>query len=213
MRASVAILGLLFGTGVAGAQEHNRHEAGSAAAIAPDWEHLSATARVIAAAVYAAPEEYRAAATVLGYDAAGKLVPIRKGANDMVCLADDPKEGRFHVACYHASLEPFMARGRELTANGVTGFARDSIRNADIVAGRVKMPAVAGLYTLTARAGCFDADKGTLCDRVNAVHSVYVPFATPATTGLLDHPTDEHTPFLMSPGTPRAHIMFGRHEH
>ena len=30
----------------------------------------------------------------------------------MICLADDPNESpRWHVACYHKALEPFMARG------------------------------------------------------------------------------------------------------
>jgi hypothetical protein len=197
------------------AQEHREHTAAGAGAThaAAGWQHLSANERQIAAAVLAAPEAYRAGAGVLGYDAAGKLVELRKPANEMLCLADDPKEARFHVACYHVSLEPFMARGRELTAQGVTGMKRDSIRNADVLAGRVQMPAVAGLYTLTARPGCFDANTGVLCDRVDPVHSVYVPMATTASTGLLDHPTDEHTPFLMSPGTPRAHIMFGAHQH
>jgi hypothetical protein len=205
---------MAFPTTALPAQDHDQHaqHAGGMAA-SGNWKQLSADARQVAAAVLAAPEEYRDGAGVLGYNSAGKLVELRKAGNDMLCLADDPREERFHVACYHVALDPFMARGRELTAQGVTGMKRDSIRNADVVAGRVKMPAVAGLYTLTARPGCFNAETGQLCDRVNPVHSVYVPFATTASTGLLDHPSDEHTPFLMSPGTPRAHIMFGTHQH
>jgi hypothetical protein len=171
-------------------------------------------ARQIAEAVMAAPEEFRAGAQVLGYSPAGKLVELRKGTNAMICLADDPaEEPRWHVACYHSSLEAFMARGRELTAQGVSGAPRDSIRNADIVAGRIKMPPVGGLYTVTAEAGCFDAATGTLCKSAEPLHSVYVPFATPASTGLLDHPTDNHTPWLMNAGSPKAHIMFGKHQH
>jgi hypothetical protein len=41
----------------------------------------------IASAVLAAPEERRAEAAVLGYDAQGKLVTLRKGTNDLICLA------------------------------------------------------------------------------------------------------------------------------
>lgn len=168
----------------------------------------------ISAAVLAAPPELRDDATVLGYLPDGKFATLRKAGGEMICLADDPKEAaRFHVACYHRSLEPFMARGRELTTKGVTGWTRDSVRNAEIVSGKIKMPAAGGLYTVTARGGCYDPAAKTLCERTNPVHSVYVPFATTASTGLLDHPTDEHTPFLMSPGTARAHIMFGTHQH
>ncbi|MSR06799.1 MAG: DUF1775 domain-containing protein [Gemmatimonadetes bacterium] len=170
-------------------------------------------AEQIAGAVIAAPPELRDDATVLGYAPDGKFIQLRKGTGDMICLADDPKEARFHVACYHKSLEPFMARGRELTAQGVEGWPRDSVRNSEIASGRIKMPAAGGLYTLTARAGCYDAATGKLCDHTNPVHSVYVPFASIESTGLLDHPTDEHTPFLMNAGTAKAHIMFGKHEH
>jgi hypothetical protein len=197
-------------------QDHAGH--GSA----PPPAHPAATGQTvipraeiqIAGAVMAAPEELRSGARVYGYSPEGKFVELRKGTNDMVCLADDPAESpRWHVACYHESLEPFMARGRELTAQGITGEKRDQLRNADVDAGRIKMPVAGGLYTVTARVGCFNAAKGILCPRAEPLHSVYVAYATQASTGLLEHPTDDHTPWLMSAGTPRAHIMFGKHEH
>src|SRR5215831_17289787 len=75
----------------------------------------------IASAILAAPKERRMAATVLGYNDKGELTTLRKGTNDMICLATDPKDKAFSVACYHKDLEPFMARGRELAAQGVTG--------------------------------------------------------------------------------------------
>src|SRR5262245_5317355 len=70
----------------------------------------------IASAILAAPKERRAAATVLGYNEKGDVVTLRKGTNDMICLADDPAAKGISVACYHKDLEPFMARGRELNA-------------------------------------------------------------------------------------------------
>src|ERR1044072_1343532 len=70
----------------------------------------------VAASVLALPESMRAGATVLGYRSAGALTELRKGSNGMTCLADDPESPAFHVACYHESLEPFMARGRALRA-------------------------------------------------------------------------------------------------
>ncbi len=74
----------------------------------------------IAGAVLAAPEDRRAGAKVLGWDATGKIVTLREGTNDQVCVADDPKVEGFNVACYHKDLDAFMARGRELTAQGMT---------------------------------------------------------------------------------------------
>src|SRR5688572_15143318 len=82
---------------------------------------LMAPVHQVAAAVAAAPAELRDGAGVLGYHEKGKLVTLREGKNDMVCLAPDPARADFHVACYHKALEPFMARGRSLRAEGVKG--------------------------------------------------------------------------------------------
>jgi len=73
----------------------------------------------IAAAVLAAPADRRTGAMVLGYDDKGAVVTLRPGTNDIVCLADNPKDKAFSVACYHKDLEPYMARGRELIAQGM----------------------------------------------------------------------------------------------
>ena len=64
-------------------------------------------ARQIATAVSPLPEPLQKGAKVMGYDPAGKFTTLRKGTNDMVCIADDPTGERYHVACYHKSLEPF----------------------------------------------------------------------------------------------------------
>ena len=73
-------------------------------------------AEQIAKAVLPLPTEFRADASVLGFNAAGELVSLRKGTGGMLCLADDPKDADYHGACYQKALEPFMARGRELRA-------------------------------------------------------------------------------------------------
>src|SRR3954468_15690794 len=75
----------------------------------------------IAGAVLAAPAELREGAAVLGYNAEGKMVELRAGKNEMICLASDPAKTAFNVACYHKDLEPFMARGRELLEQKITG--------------------------------------------------------------------------------------------
>ncbi len=93
----------------------------------------------IAGAVLAAPAELREGAAVLGYDAQGKFGPLREGKNEMVCLATDPTKTAFNVACYHKDLEPFMARGRELLEQKVTGAKRNEIRFKEVEDGKVPM--------------------------------------------------------------------------
>jgi hypothetical protein len=160
----------------------------------------------IAAAVLAAPKEMRQGATVLGYSADLKLTTLRKGTGPMVCLASNPREKQFHVACYHQSLEPFMARGRFLRANGVPEKNVDSVRFDEVRAGTLAMPPNAAmLYSLTGPAGSFDTTTGT-APKAKSLFVVYLPNATVASTGLSATPV-EGAPWIMDPGTPKAHIM------
>jgi hypothetical protein len=158
----------------------------------------------IAGAVLAAPAELRDGAAVLGYDAQGGRVWVRKGTNEMVCLATDPTKTAFNVACYHKDLEPFMARGRELLAQNVTGAKRSEIRFKEIEDGKLAMPKEPRtLYVLTGAS--FDAASGKVQDSYLR-WVIYVPFATPQSTGLSTKPS-EGAPWLMSAGTAGAHIM------
>ena len=77
---------------------------------------------------------------MLGWTSEGKVVQLRKASNDLLCLADDPRNDNFSVACYHKDLEPFMARGRELANLGHKGKERHQIRWKDVDEGRVEMP-------------------------------------------------------------------------
>jgi hypothetical protein len=161
----------------------------------------------IAAAVLPAPADLRAGATVWGYAPDGKFIKLRPGQGALVCLASDPKADQFHVACYHRSLEPFMARGRALRAHGVTGDRVDSVRFAEVRAGKLRVPRQpAVLYTLTGPKGSFDPSTGT-APTARPLFVVYVPFATAKSTGLSAAPI-EGSPWIMLPGTPKAHIMF-----
>lgn len=154
------------------------------------------------------PADFRESARVLGYRAgATGLVRLRDGAGPFTCLASNPANKGFHVACYHASLEPFMARGRALRASGVTGDNVDSARFAEVRTGKLRMPAQpAALYSLTGPAGSFNASTGTTTG-AQALFVVYMAGATTASTGLSAKPA-EGTPWIMYPGTPKAHIMF-----
>jgi len=158
----------------------------------------------IAGAVLAAPMELRDGAAVLGFDAQGGRVQIREGRNELICLATDPTKTAFNVACYHKDLEPFMARGRELLAQKVTGARRNEIRFKEVEEGKLPMPKEPRtLYVLTETS--FDPATGKVQDPYLR-WVIYVPFATPESTGLSTKASDS-APWLMSPGTAGAHIM------
>ncbi len=160
----------------------------------------------IAEAVSALPEALRAGATVHGYRG-GELVTLRQGDNMMVCLADDPADDRWHVACYHGSLEPFMAKGRAIRAGGTTDRAAvEAQREAAIRSGEVKMPdAPAALYSLTGSDQSFDPATGQVSG-ASALYVLYVPYATEESTGISSEPAGNR-PWLMAPGKPWAHVM------
>jgi len=167
---------------------------------------IHSAAYQIAASVTPLPEEMRAGAAVLGYTAVGKpLVTLREGKNDMICLLPDPTAAAFHAACYHKAMEPFMARGRALRASGVTGGQVDTVRFAEVKAGKLKMPTQPSmLYQIFG--GTFDtvtakASGGT------SLFVTYIPFSTPQTTGISARP-NATGPWIMFPGTPKAHIMY-----
>jgi hypothetical protein len=160
----------------------------------------------ITEAVQAAPAAEREDATVLGYGADGTLTTLREGSNALVCLADDPAAEGWSVACYHASLEPYMARGRELRAQGITDASeRLRLRWQEAEAGTLAMPdEPATLYVLTGEG--FDH----AADAVEAGYLrwvIYTPWATAEETGLATTPAAPGAPWLMFPGTPGAHIM------
>jgi hypothetical protein len=161
-------------------------------------------AQQIAVAVQAAPEERRADATVMGYDDSGKLVTLRQGKNELICLADNPKSADFEVDCYQKDLEPFMARGRELAAQGLKGKERNETRWKEIDEGKVAMPkSPSTLYILEGKG--YDAATGTITKPYRR-YVVYTPYATPETSGLSTMPIPGG-PWLMFPGKPSAHIM------
>ena len=155
-------------------------------------------------AVQAAPPALRDSATVQGYDPSGAFVTLRKGTNELICMAPDPKAERFEVSCHQADLKPFFARGRELLAQGITGQQRTQARWDEITAGTLTIPHGTTNTILTGSG--FDPATAEIHDPfVRWV--IYVPGATSATTGLPEQPAAPGGPWVMFPGTPGAHIM------
>ena len=158
-------------------------------------------------AALAAPEDQRAGATVYGYDAKGDVILLRQGTNQTVCLADESDRTGLSVSCYHKSLQPFMARGWQLRKEGKTADEIFKIREAEAKNGKLKLGDPGSLLNaLTAE----EADVNWTTGEAKNTYTrsvVYIPWATAESTGLPLKPAGPGLPWIMDPGTHRAHIM------
>ncbi|WP_373516392.1 hypothetical protein [Pricia sp.] len=163
----------------------------------------------IKTATLPAPEADRSGAMVYGYDENGEMAVLREGTNNLVCLADNPNKEGISVSCYSKKLEPFMKRGRELSAEGKDAEEKEKIRGAEVESGELQMPKEPSmLYVYYGTDGAYDKTTGELGD-AQYRYVIYTPFATTESTGLPDKPHEKGMPWLMDPGTFRAHIMVG----
>lgn len=161
----------------------------------------------IKTAVLAAPEDQRDSATVYGYDSSGKLITLREGKGNFICLADDPSQKGIRVSCYSKKLEPFIARGRELIAEGKSEMEKREIRKKEADAGLLQMPdSPSMMYILSGSEENYVKQTGELKNS-NFRYVIYIPYATAESTGLPEKPFAPGMPWIMDPGTHRAHIM------
>jgi len=162
---------------------------------------------LIATALMAAPEASRGGAKVIGYNMAGEFVTLREGTNEFICLANDPKTDRFSAACYHKSLDPFMARGRALKAEGKKAKEIFDIREIEVKSGELSMgKAGSTLHIYYGPESTYNPETGLVAKAIYR-YVVYLPFATAESTGLPESPIAPNHPWIMNPGTHRAHIM------
>ena len=100
-----------------------------------------------------------------------------------------------------------MDRGRTLRAEGKSGQEIFDMREAEAKAGTLTMPEQpTTLHLLEGKEGKYDEASGTVVD-ANYRYVVYIPWATAASTGLPLKPMVPGGPWIMDPGTHRAHIM------
>ena len=146
-------------------------------------------AQQIALAVLPLPGAVAANACLLGYrSGSAKLVTLREGTGPFICLASDPASKQFHVACYHRSLEPFMARGRQLRDQGVTGEKVDTVRFAEIKSGKLGMQSKPPqCISSRVRPGASTPRRAPRMARARCT-CVYISGATEASTGLSAQP-------------------------
>jgi len=168
---------------------------------------VASAAIQIKTALLAAPSEKRDSCTVYGYSADKQLIVLQQGTNEMICLADNPDEPGFSVACYVKDLEPFMKRGRELRKQGIRDQMLVDEREKEVNAGTLQMPKQpAALYVYSADEKDFNPATGEVKNGYLR-YVIYIPYATAASTGLPEKPSAPGMPWIMNPGKYAAHIM------
>ncbi|MBD2700520.1 hypothetical protein IC229_07735 [Spirosoma sp. BT702] len=161
----------------------------------------------IKTAVLAAPADKRDGAMVYGYSEKNEFVVLRKGTNEMICLADDPAQKGLSVSCYHRDLDPFMERGRILKKEGKKANEILAIREQETKDKKLTMPShPSTLFSYTTKDENYNAATGEVKDGYLR-YVVYIPYATAESTGLPLKEEAPGMPWIMDPGTHRAHIM------
>lgn len=178
----------------------------SSKAVTISFKAIDTDEALVATALMAAPEASRSGCKVIGFNMAGEFVTFKEGTNEFICLVDNANQNGFNAACYHKSLEPFMARGRELTAEGKTGQEIFDIREAEVKSGKLKIEQGSTLHIYYGPETLYDPETSKV-KGAQYRYVVYLPFATAESTGLPESPYGPDHPWIMNPGTHRAHIM------
>ncbi|MBX2817234.1 MAG: hypothetical protein KTR24_14595 [Saprospiraceae bacterium] len=208
----IILLALALVVGCTNQEQQTQTDAASAEvsdeeAASVDYVDINSNEALVATALMAAPAASRADCTVIGYNMEGEFVVMKEGTNEFICLADDPTNKGFNAACYHKNLEPFMARGRALKAQGKTAQEIFDIREEEVKAGTLDMGGMGStLHILYGPSASYDPNTNEVEDAVYR-YVVYMPWATAASTGLPERPIEPNHPWIMNPGTHRAHIM------
>ncbi|WP_116107494.1 hypothetical protein [Lewinella sp. IMCC34191] len=172
-----------------------------------DYRPIDTDEALVETAVLAAPEASRAGAKVIGYNMAGEFVTLREGNNEFICLADDPNKEGFSAACYHKDMEPFMTRGRELREEGKNAQEIFAMREEEVKSKKLAMGETGStLHIYYGDNATYDPATGSI-PGAQYRYVVYMPYATAASTGLPESPVAPNHPWIMDPGTHRAHIM------
>lgn len=212
---ALVLTGILISCNSSDKTEKTIHEASTTESVADstsndvdkNLKEIDTDEALIATALLAAPKASRAGAKVIGYNMAGDFVTLREGDNEFIILADDPNKPGFSAACYHKGLEPFMARGRELKAAGKTGEEIFNIREEEAKSGKLDMGKPgATLHIYFGKGELYDPET-SIVEGAKYRYVVYMPFATAESTGLPEMPIGSNHPWIMNPGTHRAHIM------
>ena len=157
--------------------------------------------QIIAEATKPLPDDLKAAATVVSYDAkTGARSVVRQGTNFIEC---QPKAADGFVRCYNKTLAPRRDMEALLRAKGMKDEDVTKEIQAATKDGRLKPPPFG---TVSYR---YSDDPG----RIKLLWVISVPNATPEMLGVSTESQRDAAlkgngkPWMMLPGTPGAHIM------
>ncbi|WP_107039217.1 hypothetical protein [Brumimicrobium mesophilum] len=152
-------------------------------------------------------EKEKSEAKVLGYSNDENMIVLRESDSYLTCVADDPKKEGVQIVCYYSELEDFFQRGRVLKSQGKTPIEIREIRKKEIESNQLNFPeGQSMMYVFNGKEENLNSQTGEVKDgRLRYV--VYIPYATQESTGLPLSPSAPGMPWLMDPGTHRAHIM------
>jgi hypothetical protein len=168
----------------------------SAASVLPAMAQGMSKDDQITQAVSAAPEELRAGATVVSYDAKGEPVVLRQGTNGIVCNPNQNTDN-YSVNCYAQLLRAQHDLQAKEKAEGKDPKTIGADVAAALASGKLPKPTTGTtMYMLS----------GKTQATARGMWVVLVPGMTAAETGLPTKPTAAGTPWLMRAGTPGAHI-------
>ncbi len=156
----------------------------------------------IAEAVQPLPEDLRAGATVVSYDAeTGARHVLRQGTNSLECEPRNPTDG--FIRCYNKVTVPRHEMEAKLHAQKKSPKEIQEAIAAAIKDGSLKVPPFGTMsYRLATKDGA-----------IKRLWVMSVPYATPeslgvSTTSQRDAALKGHgLPWLMLAGTPGAHVM------
>lgn len=120
---------------------------------------------------------------------------LRQGTNQLICRADTPAPG-FAVYCHHKDMDALFTRLEQLAATGTPEAERRDLAAAEVTSGKLKVLVGGTVYRLI----------GSSAHTALPIVDVYLPNATPESTGLSAEPNN-YRPWLMWAGTPVAHVM------
>lgn len=153
------------------------------------------------------PEKDKNEAKVLGYTGNAEMAVLRDSDSYLTCVADDPNKDGIQIVCYYSDLEDFFQRGRVLKSEGKTPIEVREIRKNEIEADQLHFPkGQSMLYVFSGKEEKLNVETGELAEG-KLRYVVYIPYATQESTGLPLSPSAPGMPWLMDPGTHRAHIM------
>jgi hypothetical protein len=162
---------------------------------------------MIAAGVVPLPADLRAGAGVVLLDNAGQALTLRPSTNGMVCITDPPGDAFFVVECYHGSFIPVVYRMKQLKAMGLPEAAMDETIEAEIRAGRLRLPSgVTTSYGMSGPVAGYDTSTNTVSEAMAVWHRLHVPHARAIDGGLPSRDDGRH-PYMMAEGTYYAHVM------